>query len=149
MGLLDSIRKGLGLSSGVKQEPTVTIQEAPIDRIATVILQMAIKDRATEIRIEPSLEASPVDFVVDGALVEMMTVPPHIKEPLLEYFKAASGILVQSGVEQSGEMKFTHAGQEYNIDVEFVLVDYGDLLVLTFVQPNSEVPASNEETGQP
>jgi type IV pilus assembly protein PilB len=61
--------------------------DAPIIRIAHTIVQQAIKERATDIHIEPEKRGVRIRFRIDGVLNEIMQVPKHIQAPLISRFK--------------------------------------------------------------
>ena len=77
-------------------------EEAPIIRIAFTIIQQAITDGATEIRLDPAEPVKRVvlgdqtglhiSYKVNGDLHEVMPLPDYVREPLTERFKLMADI---------------------------------------------------------
>ena len=61
--------------------------EAPIIRLANTILQQAIKEKASDIHLEPDRRGIRVRYRMDGVLHEIMQMPAYLKMPLTARFK--------------------------------------------------------------
>ena len=66
------------------------VEEAPIVRLANTILQQAIKEKASDIHLEPDRRGIRVRYRIDGVLHEIMQMPTYIKMPLVARFKILS-----------------------------------------------------------
>ena len=56
-------------------------EEAPIIRIVNVIIQQAIKDKGSDIHVEPDRRGVRIRYRIDGVLHEVMNVPKYVHAP--------------------------------------------------------------------
>ncbi|MER3466321.1 MAG: type II secretion system protein GspE, partial [Armatimonadota bacterium] len=62
-------------------------EEAPIVRLANLIINQAIADGASDIHIEPRRNEVKVRIRMDGVMHEAMTLPKKVQAPLISRFK--------------------------------------------------------------
>ncbi|MCJ7822832.1 MAG: sigma-70 family RNA polymerase sigma factor [Armatimonadetes bacterium] len=90
--------------------------QEPITRVASVILEQAIKDDATSVRIaldRRSTEAKVrVGYLLAGAWHEVMVVPDYIWEPLRRKRGEMAGVGFREGARRAGRIRFEFEGAE-------------------------------------
>jgi hypothetical protein len=127
----------LGTPKGVswirpEREPVsieVGHNESPIVRIAGVILQQAIDDRASEVTIEPSDVGIQVKYLVQGAWREAMTLPSYLQAPLMARLKSTAGMSSAVRMEpQEGFIPARYRDGRYDIAVSVRPAPLGETL---------------------
>jgi len=122
--------------------------EGPIIRVVNVIIEQAIKDRATNIAVEPDSRGVRVRYRIDGVLYEVMHVPKYVHAPLVSRLKImadcniAERKLLQQGT--IGGIKFE--GRDYVLKANFSPSIWGEVARLA-VRPSGEAIATFESIG--
>ncbi len=105
--------------------------EAPIIRIAHTIVQQAIRERASDIHIEPEKKGVRIRYRIDGVLNEIMTVPKHIQAPLISRYKLIGEMnIAERRIPQDGRIPIRFEGKEYDLRVSSVPSNYGEKIVM-------------------
>jgi len=83
-------------------------EDAPIAKTVNIILEYAIKSRASDIHIEPRENLVQVRFRVDGLLRETMTLPKAILPAVVSRIKILSNLKIdEHRMPQDGRFKFS------------------------------------------
>ncbi len=105
--------------------------EAPVIRLLNSILFQAIKERASDIHIEPFERELEVRFRIDGVLYRMLTPPKVVQEALTSRVKIMSGLnIAEKRLPQDGRIRVVVAGRDVDIRVSLVPTFYGERVVL-------------------
>lgn len=115
------------------------VEEAPVVRLATTILQQAIKDGASYIHVEPYASSVGVRFRIDGILHEVMQMPGYIQQPLTQRFKVLADI-VGRGAPQVGTIGIQYGKKPYDIRLATLPALHGEKL--TFKIHDHAVPTA-------
>ena len=92
--------------------------EAPIVRLATTIIQQAIKDGASDIHIEPDKRGMRVRYRIDGVLHETMQMPKYIQMPLTARYKIMSEMnIAERRIPQDGRIAVRYKDKDYDLRV--------------------------------
>jgi type IV pilus assembly protein PilB len=75
-----------------RQDFDMQLSQAPIVRTADLLLAQAVRDRASDIHLEPGEDALRVRQRIDGVLHETMQLPKDIHPALLSRFKVMAGM---------------------------------------------------------
>ncbi len=99
-------------------------QEEPIRRIAGVILEQAVKDKAQFIRLEQEEAEEPrtmvVRYLVAGAWREVMSVPMYVWEPMRRHLAKRAGLTLRDDdCPQRGTIHFSTAEKEHEARIAF------------------------------
>ena len=122
--------------------------DAPIIRLVNSILQHAVKERASDIHIEPFEKEIRVRFRIDDVLYEPM-------KPLSRQLQAsiASRIKIMGSLDiaekrhpQDGRIRLKIAGRDYDVRLSTVPVVFGERLVLRLL-PDSQDLLDLEKVG--
>ncbi len=106
-------------------------EDAPIIRLANLIINQAIHDRASDIHIEPNREGLLVRYRIDGVMIEGMKLPRKVVAPLCSRFKIMSNMdIAEKRVPQDNRIGVTVGGKEYDLRVSTLPVVYGEKIVL-------------------
>ncbi|HJV67262.1 MAG TPA: type II secretion system ATPase GspE [Geomonas sp.] len=105
--------------------------EAPVIRLLNSILFQAVKERASDIHIEPFERELEVRFRIDGILYKMLSPPKVIQEALTSRVKIMSGLnIAEKRLPQDGRIKVKVAGRDVDIRVSLVPTFFGERVVL-------------------
>ena len=105
--------------------------EAPIVKFVDVILQQAIKDKASDIHFEPFEKDFRIRYRVDGALYEMPPPPKSLAIPVISRVKIVSGLNISERRRpQDGRIQLKIAGRPVDLRVSCLPTSYGESVVL-------------------
>lgn len=112
--------------------------EAPIIRIAKVVIQKAVTERASDIHIEPARNGVRVRYRIDGILHEVMRLPKYVHAPLLSRFKIMSGMnIAERRVPQDGRIHIRHASKDYDLRASVIPTTNGEKAVMRILDKGS------------
>jgi len=112
--------------------------DAPIIRISHTIIQQAIRESASDIHIEPEKRGVRIRYRIDGVLNEIMTVPNHIKQPLIARFKIMADLnIAERRVPQDGRIPIRTEGKDYDLRVSTVPTLAGEKIVMRILDKGS------------
>ena len=112
--------------------PIVTVaDDAPVVQVAQLIVTQALRDRASDVHIEPQGEHLRVRFRIDGALHDAIGLPISMAPALTSRFKImASMNIVERRRPQDGQLTMEIDGREIDIRVSTVATIWGECCVL-------------------
>jgi type IV pilus assembly protein PilB len=86
-------------------------EEAPVIKLANLILVQAIKDRASDIHIEPFENMVRLRYRIDGGLIDMPPPPKNLQVALASRIKVMSSLdIAERRLPQDGRMRVRWAG---------------------------------------
>ncbi len=113
-------------------------EEAPIIRIAHAIVQQAIREKASDVHIEPGQRSVRIRYRIDGVLNETMTVPKHIQNPLISRFKIMADLnIAERRVPQDGRIPIRADGKDYDLRVSVLPSKFGEKIVMRILDKSS------------
>jgi len=117
---------------------TQMAEEAPIVRMAHTIIQMAIRDAASDIHVEPQIRNVRIRYRVDGVLHEVMTLPKYIQAPLISRYKIMSEMnIAERRVPQDGRIPVRFEGKDYDLRVSCIPTNHGEKIVMRILDKTS------------
>ncbi len=121
--------------------------EAPIIKIAKVLIQRAIQERASDIHIEPYQNKVRIRYRIDGILHDMMPLPKYVHSPLISRFKIMSDMnIAERRVPQDGRIHVRHAQRDYDLRVSIIPTTIGEKCVMRILDKQS-IQIGLEELG--
>ena len=94
-----------------EMDPTDMANQTPIIRFVNLVLQQAIKDKASDIHFEPFEDEFRIRYRIDGALYEMAPPPKNLAVPVISRVKVLSNMNIsETRIPQDGRIKMTIAG---------------------------------------
>jgi type IV pilus assembly protein PilB len=126
---------------------TASVEEAPVIKLANVILVQAIKDRASDIHLEPFEKTVRLRYRVDGALTDKTPPPKHLYIPLISRLKIMSSLdIAERRLPQDGRMRVKVGGRDYDLRVSLLPTMHGEKCVLR-VLDKGNLSASLDKLG--
>jgi general secretion pathway protein E len=106
-------------------------EEAPIIRLLNAILQQAVKERASDIHIEPYERELDVRMRVDGILHRVLSPPKIIQDALISRVKIMANLDIgEKRLPQDGRIRLLFGGRDIDIRVSIVPTTFGERAVL-------------------
>jgi type IV pilus assembly protein PilB len=122
-------------------------EEAPVIKLANLILVQAIKERASDIHIEPFEKMVRLRYRVDGALLDKVPPPKNLQIALTSRLKIMSCLdIAERRLPQDGRMRVKVAGRDFDLRVSFLPTVHGEKCVLR-VLDKGNLSASMEKLG--
>src|SRR5580658_5931104 len=122
-------------------------EEGPVIKLANLILVQAIKDRASDIHIEPFENMVRLRYRVDGGLLDMPPPPKNLQVALTSRIKVMSSLdIAERRLPQDGRMRVRVGGRDVDLRVSFLPTVHGEKCVLR-VLDKSNLSASMDKLG--
>jgi type IV pilus assembly protein PilB len=107
------------------------VQDSPISKALSTILEYAVKSRASDIHIEPLEATLKIRCRVDGVLREIMQLPKSIEPALVSRIKILSNLKIdEHRVPQDGQFTVKVANKEVDLRIAISPVVWGEQVVI-------------------
>lgn len=105
--------------------------DAPIVRFVNLVLGQGIRDRASDIHIEPTADRVRVRYRIDGVLHEMPSAPKSIQSGVISRLKIMSDIdIAERRIPQDGRISVQHEGRKVDLRVATLPTVWGEKIVM-------------------
>jgi type IV pilus assembly protein PilB len=122
-------------------------EDAPVIKLANLIIVQAIKDRASDIHLEPFEKAMRLRYRVDGVLIDATPPPKQMQLALTSRFKIMSSLdIAERRLPQDGRMRVKVSGKDYDLRVSVLPTVHGEKVVMR-VLDKSNLTASIDKLG--
>jgi type IV pilus assembly protein PilB len=122
-------------------------EEAPVIKLANLILVQAVKDRASDVHIEPFEKTVRLRYRVDGVLSDATPPPKQMQLALASRFKIMSSLdIAERRLPQDGRMRIRVGGKDYDLRVSIMPTVHGEKIVLRLLD-KSNLSASIDKLG--
>jgi len=120
------------------EELQAIAEEAPVIKLVNLILSQAIRDRASDIHIEPESDSLRVRYRIDGVLHEAFSPPKSQQAAIISRIKILSEMdIAESRMPQDGRFQASVDGQEVDIRVSTLPTVYGENVVMRILDKSS------------
>ena len=110
---------------------TVHAGDAPVVQVVNLLITQAMRDRASDIHIEPQDERLRVRFRIDGALHDAVELPMTMAPALVSRLKIMADMnIVERRRPQDGQITMSVDGRDIDIRVSTVATIWGESCVL-------------------
>jgi type IV pilus assembly protein PilB len=122
-------------------------EEAPVIKLANLIILQAIKDRASDIHLEPFEKVMRLRYRIDGVLIDATPPPKQMQLALASRLKIMSNLdIAERRLPQDGRMRVKVSGKDYDLRVSALPTVHGEKIVLR-VLDKSNLSASIDKLG--
>jgi general secretion pathway protein E len=122
------------VANELAQEPLDLLDSddaAPIIKLVNGLLSQAVKDRASDIHVEPFERDLLVRFRVDGMLYDVISPPKRFQPAITSRIKVMSGLnIAEKRLPQDGRIRLRVAGRDIDIRVSTIPTAFGERIVL-------------------
>ena len=110
---------------------TTIVQDSPISKALSTILDYAAKNRASDVHIEPLKESLKIRCRIDGILREIMTLPKSTEPPLVSRIKILANLKIdEHRIPQDGEFSISASGKDIDLRISVSPVIWGEQVVI-------------------
>ncbi|MFA6079065.1 MAG: GspE/PulE family protein [Candidatus Omnitrophota bacterium] len=119
-------------------EVTEQSQKAPIVKVVSMILNEALKRRASDIHIEAAEKSLRVRYRIDGSLHEVLSLPKKNQNAVIARIKIMSKLdITETRIPQDGRFRISFEGKEIDFRVSVLPITFGGKIVLRILDKSS------------
>ncbi len=106
-------------------------EQAPIIRMVDLVIKEALKQRASDIHLEPAPENMRVRYRIDGVLQDILSIPKENQNAITVRIKIMSRLdITASRLPQDGRFKLRFDSQEVDFRVSLLPTAFGQKIVM-------------------
>lgn len=121
------------------EEVKEIVEDAPIAKAINIILEYAVKSRASDIHIEPREGYVHIRFRIDGILRDTMSLPKQILSSLVSRIKILANMKIdEHRIPQDGRIKLEVAGKKIAIRVSTLPIMDGEKVVMRLLDEGAK-----------
>ncbi|HEB72366.1 MAG TPA: type II secretion system protein GspE [Nitrospirae bacterium] len=132
--IIDDIQEEGDIDSllhGLPEDLLETSAEAPVIRLVNSILVQAVKEKASDIHIEPYERELAVRYRIDGMLLNVVQPPKRLQSLIVSRVKIMAGLdIAEKRLPQDGRIRIVIAGNEVDIRVSVIPTSHGERVVM-------------------
>ena len=112
-------------------QPIVLQEDAPVVQVVNLLVTQALRDRASDVHLEPMDEKVRVRFRVDGAMHEVLTLPTSMAPAVISRLKIMAEMnIVEKRRPQDGQFATQVDGRDLDVRVSTTPTIWGEKAVL-------------------
>jgi type IV pilus assembly protein PilB len=120
------------------REVKTIVQDSPISKALSTILEYALKTRSSDVHIEPLENALKIRCRVDGMLREIMQLPKSIEPALVSRIKILSNLKIdEHRIPQDGQFTVKIANKEVDLRIAISPVIWGEQVVIRLLDKSN------------
>jgi type IV pilus assembly protein PilB len=113
-------------------------EDAPIIKLVNLLITQAVRDRASDIHIEPGEKDLRVRFRIDGVLHEVMKPPKSVQAGITSRLKIMAEInIAERRIPQDGRIGLVVAGKQIDLRVATLPTVHGEKIVMRILDKSS------------
>jgi general secretion pathway protein E len=117
-----------------------TADEAPVIRFVNSILFRAVKERASDIHIEPYERETVYRFRINGVMTEILRQPKKTHAAVSSRIKVMAKLdIAEKRLPQDGRIKIKIAGKDIDIRLSTIPIQAGERIVMRVLEKNNTV----------
>ncbi len=114
--------------------------DAPIIKLVNLLLSGAIKDRASDIHVEPYSGNLKIRYRIDGVLYDILSLPRRIQSPLISRIKIMAKLnIAEKRLPQDGRIEIKIADRLVDIRVSVIPTAFGERVVLRLLDKTANI----------
>lgn len=119
--------------------------QAPIVQLVNRIVSQAMRDRTSDIHVEPLDDKLRIRYRIDGHLVEAFSLPIGVHSALTSRLKIMSGMnIVEKRRPQDGQFSMTIDGKDVDVRVGSVATVFGEKIVMRILDKGRSMIGLNQ-----
>lgn len=131
---MDELDESMGEINADFDEPVDLLDatdEAPIIRLVNSTLFRAVKQKSSDIHIEPFEKELMIRFRIDGVLYDIMHPPKRAQNSIISRVKIMAGLnIAEKRLPQDGRIRIKIAGKDIDIRVSTIPTAFGESVVM-------------------
>jgi len=114
--------------------------DAPIIKLVNLLVSGAIKDRASDIHVEPYSSNLKIRYRIDGILYDILSLPRRIQSPLVSRIKIMAKLnIAEKRLPQDGRIELKIADRLVDVRVSVLPTAFGERVVLRLLDKSSDI----------
>ena len=144
---IEAVRKKLYLTAGAAPDLSIRSDEldedasgddAPVIRLATMLITNAIQMKASDIHLEPMEKEFRVRYRIDGALRKMDSPPKRLQSAIISRIKIMSKMKIsEKRSPQDGRIKMHVGDKDLDLRVNSVPTNHGESIVMRILDKSN------------
>ena len=107
------------------------VQDSPISKVLTAIMDYAARNRASDVHIEPTENDLRIRCRIDGILREIMKLPKASEAPLVSRIKILSNLKIdEHRIPQDGQFTIIVDNKEIDLRIAIAPIVWGEQIVI-------------------
>lgn len=120
------------------KEITTIVQDSPISRALSTILEYAVRARASDIHVEPLEENLRIRCRIDGVLREIMKLPKSIEPALISRVKILSNLKIdEHRIPQDGQFTVRIGQRDADLRIAISPVVWGEQVIIRILDKSN------------
>src|SRR5437660_8565554 len=117
---------------------TADSEDGPVIKIVNLILVQALKEKASDIHIEPFEKTLKLRYRVDGNLIEATSPPKALQLPIASRIKILAGLnIAERRLPQDGRFRIRVAGKEVDLRISVLPTVHGEKIVIRLLDKSA------------
>ncbi|MEP6685915.1 MAG: ATPase, T2SS/T4P/T4SS family [Verrucomicrobiota bacterium] len=113
-------------------------EDAPVIKIVNLILVQAIKEKASDIHIEPFQRTLRLRYRIDGELIQAESPPKGLQLAITSRIKILAGLnIAERRVPQDGRFRIKVVGKEVDLRISILPTAYGEKIVIRILDKSA------------
>ena len=109
-------------------------EDAPIIKIVNSVIEQAVRDKASDIHIEPQEDDTRVRFRVDGVLRNAVTLPKNSHSAIISRIKIMAEMdIAEKRLPQDGRINIEQGGRDIDLRISTLPTILGERLLCVFL----------------
>jgi len=114
--------------------------DAPVIRLVNTLISQAMKDRVSDIHIEPFESAVQVRFRIDGVLHTIVHPPKSVQAAMISRIKVMAGLdIAEKRHPQDGRIAVRIAGRDVDVRVSMLPTAFGERVVMRLLDRSAKI----------
>jgi general secretion pathway protein E len=114
--------------------------DAPIIKLVNLVLAQAIKDRSSDIHIEPYANSLKIRYRIDGMLYNLLNLPRRIQSSLVSRIKIMAKLnIAEKRLPQDGRIEVKIGDKSVDIRVSVIPTAFGERVVLRLLDKSQSL----------
>lgn len=149
-GTVDEVIKGIPKPKGIvgeigEEKLAELAEEAPVVKLVNLLIINAVKERVSDIHIEPEEDILRIRYRVDGVMHEVTTPPKHLQSAIISRVKILSKMdIAEKRKPQDGRFMLKMQDKEVDLRVSTFPTIHGENVVLRLLDKTSAIKKMNE-----
>jgi type IV pilus assembly protein PilB len=113
-------------------------EEAPVIKIVNLILAQAIKEKASDIHIEPFQRSLKLRYRIDGELIAAESPPKALQLAITSRIKILAGLnIAERRIPQDGRFRIKVMGKEVDLRISILPTAHGEKVVIRILDKSA------------
>jgi len=113
------------------EDKAAMAKAAPVVKLLNFILYQAIRDKASDVHLEPFESEFKIRYRIDGSLFELEAPPPHLAEALIARVKVMADLdIAETRLPQDGRIELNVGGRSVDLRVSTLPTMFGESTVM-------------------